>query len=129
MNRGQDGVDARGARRLEAWLLLWVLFLLIGAGQGLYRAIGYAPTARFDLLSRLGSFVLLWNWFRQHVVLPYRPPLGMDVGQLILAVWPVSFAWFLWKHERWRGLARLAFLYGSCAFPSVVALLIELLLD
>jgi hypothetical protein len=68
--------------------------------------------------------VLLWYWFAQQMA-PHQPRLVMDMGILIVILWFVLMPYYLWRHERWHGMLKVACLFalyvGSWVLSAVVS--------
>jgi hypothetical protein len=110
-----DAVEPEGSvhetPKRVAWVLLGGFFLVEAMAQAVYSAHGVEPSARFRLVTTAGSFLFLWFWFSRQLA-PHPLRLPMDMGVLVVLVWFVSFPYFLWRFEGWRGLRKLAALVG-----------------
>lgn len=115
-------------RTALSWILLSGFVLVTSLARGVYAAHDMDPSGRFQLLEVLGLLMLLWYWFAQQVA-PHRPPLVMDLGVLMAALWFVLVPYYLWRYERWRGLGTAAALFGLFAAGWAASLAAYLLLS
>ena len=125
--KGDDDAVGHPTRRLVAWILLGGFLLISGAARGVYAAHDTEPSARFELLFRGGLILLLWYWFVQQVG-PYRPKFPIDMGLFVAMLSFAPVPYYLWKYERWRGLAKVVGLGAVYALSLMCAGLIAFLL-
>ena len=105
-----------------ATLGLAVFFLIANLANALYAAHGLPPSGAFLLFWYLGSALVVTYW-----ILADSRRLGLpgsvDQGWFVLAVWPVSLVYHLFKTRRWRGAITLAGLVGLFALTYGISLL------
>ncbi|HKC12940.1 MAG TPA: hypothetical protein VKI41_12980 [Vicinamibacteria bacterium] len=102
----ESSTSAEAAPRLLSWILLSGFFLIADLAQVVYASHGVEPSARFHLVTLIGTWLLLWYWFAQQLA-PYDPKWPMDMGAFIIALWFVLMPYYFWRYERWRGLLKL----------------------
>ncbi len=125
--RPADGATTRefgDAARLVSWLFLVGYLLLSGMARGVYSSHEVTPSSRFEVLSVLGFTTFLWYWVKNEC-----GPRG--------ATFPIDFAWFmllfglvvapyyLWRYQRWRGLAKFGILLIAHAVAYFVSLAVH----
>jgi hypothetical protein len=115
------------AHRLLSWVLLSGFFLIADVAQAVYSSHGVEPSARFHLVTLIGTGLLFWYWFTQQVA-PYKPKLPMDMGAFILVLWFVLVPYYLWRYERWRGLLNVLGLGGVYLLAWVFSVVVYLAL-
>jgi hypothetical protein len=81
------------------------LLTVSGVARGLYSAQGLIPSARFELIERVGVLTFLWYWLIAQCR-PYRVTFPLDMGIFISALGFLILPHYLWRHERWRGLLK-----------------------
>jgi hypothetical protein len=99
-----------GLRRQPAfvsWAFLFSFLLLTGIAQGAYAASEQEPSGRFQLLTKVGFVVILWQWFTRQLT-AQRVHWSLDAGVLITLFWLILMPYFLWRYERWRGLLKIS---------------------
>jgi len=123
--RGAEASGALHPRRYAPWVFLAAFLLLTGLANGAYAASGESPSPAFQLITTLGSILLLWHWFSRQVA-PYRPAWPIDMGVFIVAVRFFAMPYYLWRYERWRGMLKILALFGMYLCSWAVSLLVWL---
>jgi hypothetical protein len=100
---------ARGWGSLWPWLFLISYIFLTSVGSVFHSAQGHGPSGPYELLARLGLVVLLWHWLTDQCR-PYRAAFALDMGMFIALVGVILVPYYLWRYERWRGVAKVAVL-------------------
>ena len=106
-----DVADSSWSQSVLSWILLGGFLFVCGLAEGVYAAREVEPSGRYVLLTTAGLLVLLWYWFSQQVA-KHKPRLMMDMGLFIVILWFILVPYYLWRYERWRGLAKVACLFG-----------------
>lgn len=91
------------------WAALGLLFVVANGAEALLALAGRQLEAGGVLLLNLAGLFLSWQWLETQCR-PYRQRWPLDMG---LFLWGAAFAvipYFLWRHQRWRGLRKLALL-------------------
>lgn len=122
----EDG--GAGVRKALSWTLLGGFLFIANFARGVYAAHESQPSDRFQLLTTLGFMALLWYWFAQQME-SHRPRLPMDMGVFIVVLWFVLVPYYLWRYERWRGLAKVTALVVLYAASWLVAVVTGFLLS
>jgi len=104
-----DVRPARGWGSLWPWLFLVAFIFVTSVGAVFYSAQGTRPALVYDHLVRLGLAVLLWHWLNDQCR-PYRAAFALDMGMFISLVGVVLVPYYLWRYERWRGVAKVSVL-------------------
>ena len=95
-----------------SWLFLVGFLLLLGAARGVYSAQGVTPSARFEGLAVLGFVTFVWYWIRQQCE-PHGVTFPVDLAWFMALLWFFLAPYYLWRSERWRGLAKFVMLIGA----------------
>jgi hypothetical protein len=106
--------DLRDATRALSWLFVVGLLFVSSAARAVYSSHGMEPSARFELLVASGWITFLWAWLREKCK-PYEATFPLD---LALFVWWTGFfvlTYYLWRYQRWRGLAKIAAILAAYA--------------
>ncbi len=115
---GEDS-HGNGTTRLLSWMLLGGFLFITGAARAVYSSHGELPSSRFELLANYGTLAFLWYWFSQEFR-GHRATFPLDMGLFLGVLWFVLIPYYLWRYERWRGLAKLLLLgvlhFGAWAF-------------
>ena len=105
-------MSATSVHRTLSWILLLGFMLVVAIARGAYVSHGAEPSGRFQLVATFGLLALLWFWFSAQLA-PYRPSLMFDMGLMLLVFWFVVVPYYMWRYERWRGVAKVAALCGA----------------
>ena len=118
-----DDSPSSGTTRLLSWMLLGGFLFITGAARAVYSSHGEVPSARFELLARYGALAFLWYWFSQEFR-ARRATFPLDMGFFLAVLWFVLIPYYLWRYERWRGMAKLLLLcglyFGAWAFSTAM---------
>jgi hypothetical protein len=95
-----------------SWLFLLGFLLLLGAARGVYSAQGLAPSARFEALGVLGFVTFVWYWIKQECQ-PHGVAFPIDLALFMSLLWFFLVPYYLWRGQRWRGLAKFAVLLAG----------------
>jgi hypothetical protein len=101
---------------------------VVGMARGVYLANEVAPSARFEALSLWGLYLIGWFWFRQQCE-PYGISFPLDIGWFLIQLWPILVPYYLWRGQRWRGLAKLAALLAAWLLAKVVGAIVPSVLS
>ena len=112
------------ASRGLSWLFLVGFLVLVGAARGVYSAQELPPSARFESLVFLGSVTFLWNWIRQQCE-PHGVTFPMDLAWFMVLLWFLLSPYYLWRGERWRGLAKFGMLIGAYVLSYVATVVVH----
>ena len=112
------------ASRGLSWLFLVGFLVLVGAARGVYSAQELPPSARFESLVFLGSVTFLWNWIRQQCE-PHAITFPMDLAWFMVLLWFLLSPYYLWRGERWRGLAKFGMLIGAYVLSYVATVVVH----
>ena len=112
------------ASRGLSWLFLVGFLVLVGAARGVYSAQELPPSARFESLVFLGSVTFLWNWIRQQCE-PHGVRFPMDLAWFMVLLWFLLSPYYLWRGERWRGLAKFGMLIGAYVLSYVATVVVH----
>jgi len=104
--------------RASSWILLLGFMLITAMARGVYASHGVEPSARFEMLVALGQLALLWFWFTAQVAV-HRPRFMMDMGLMLMLFWFIVIPRYMWRYQRWRGLAKV-FGLGLAYVASIV---------
>jgi hypothetical protein len=124
----RDDAELEGAQKILSWLFLLSMILLTGVAKGIYASQGLAPSLRFEFLSVLGTFIFFWFWIRKECE-PCGATFPMDFGWFVGIAGPVVALYYLWRYQRWRGLAKLAALVLAYVASLVVGGVTRVLLS
>jgi hypothetical protein len=113
--------------RLQTWLLLGGFFLISHMAMVVYDAFDQTPSLQFLWLFRLGILVLFWYWLSAQCR-PHGQSFPMDMGMLLYAANFVLAPYYMWRTQRWRGIAKLAGVLGLYVLSYVIAELFGALL-
>lgn len=102
--------ESESAQKILTWAFLAAFVLLVSVGRGVSEATG-AELAHLDLLASWGFNWLGWHWIVAQNR-PHRATYALDTGWLTMLAWAPVAAYFLWRFERWRGLAKVALVLG-----------------
>ena len=95
-----------------SWLFLIGFLLLLGVARGVYSAQEVTPSARFEGLAVLGFVTFVWYWIRQQCE-PHGVTFPVDLAWFMALLWFFLAPYYLWRSERWRGLAKFGMLIGA----------------
>ena len=112
------------ASRGLSWLFLVGFLVLVGAARGVYSAQELPPSARFESLVFLGSVTFLWNWIRQQCE-PHGVTFPIDLAWFLAVLWVLLAPYYLWRGERWRGLAKFGMLIGAYVLSYVATVVVH----
>jgi hypothetical protein len=112
------------ASRGLSWLFLVGFLVLVGAARGVYSAQELPPSARFESLVFLGSVTFLWNWIRLQCE-PHGVRFPMDLAWFMVLLWFLLSPYYLWRGERWRGLAKFGMLIGAYVLSYVATVVVH----
>ena len=98
--------------------------MLVGAARGVYSAQELPPSARFESLVFLGSVTFLWNWIRLQCE-PHGVRFPMDLAWFMVLLWFLLSPYYLWRGERWRGLAKFGMLIGAYVLSYVATVVVH----
>ena len=112
------------AHKALAWLFLVGLLLISSAARGVYSSQGVAPSARFELLERIGLLSFIWFWVRAQCR-PYRVAFPMDLGLFLAGLWIFILPHYLWRCERWRGHLKCAAIAGAYVVAYLLSIAIH----
>ena len=105
-----DGV--RRATQTLSWVFVLGFLILVGIARGVYSAHELPPSARFELLAFVGYLTFVWHWIRQECE-PNGVTFPMDLAWFMSLLWVVLAPYYLWRGQRWRGLAKFAVLVAA----------------
>jgi hypothetical protein len=100
---------ASGWGSVWPWVFLVAFIFMTSAGAVLQSAQAVPPSGYLDVLSRIGMVFLLWYWLKDQCR-PYRASFALDMGMFIAVFGVLLVPFYLWRYERWRGVAKLAVL-------------------
>jgi len=104
-----DSPPARGWGSLWPWFFLIAFIFVTSVGTVFCSALGVRRALAYDLLVYLGHAVLLWHWLTDQCR-PYRAAFVLDMGMFIALVGVILVPYYLWRYERWRGVAKVSVL-------------------
>jgi len=110
-----------------SWLFLLGFLLLVGAARGVYSAQGVSPSARFEALGVLGFVTFVWYWIRQQCE-PHGVTFPVDLAWFMALLWFLLAPYYLWRGERWRGLAKFGVLVAAYVLSSLVNVVVHYVL-
>lgn len=118
--------DAAAAKIL-GWTFLLGCLALDAIGQALYTASGADPSPRFKFVMSWAFTTFLWSWLRSQCR-PHRGTFPLDLWLFLFGAWPVVLPYYLWRHERWRGLGKCALVLAACAASAAATFLLAAML-
>ena len=132
MNHGSTSAKSTDAglgqvSRGPSWLFLVGFLLLLGAARGVYSAQGVTPSARFEGLAVLGFVTFMWYWIRQQCE-PHRVTFPVDLAWFMALLWFFLAPYYLWRGERWLGLAKFGILIGAYVLSYVATVVVQYVL-
>ena len=119
--------DVARVSRILGWLFLLSFMLLTAIAEGVYAAHGIAPSDRFQFLTILGVLVFVWYWIRTQCE-PCGATFPLDFGWFVGMAAPIVAPYYLWHHQRWRGLAKIGILFLAYVMTYVVAIVTSVVL-
>ena len=105
-----DGM--RSATQTLSWVFLLGFLILVGIARGVYSAHELPPSARFESLAFVGYLTFVWYWIRQECE-SNAVTFPIDLAWFMSLLWVVLAPYYLWRSQRWRGLAKFAVLLAT----------------
>jgi hypothetical protein len=88
------------------------LFLLVVNGVGVaYWAADVEMSAGLQLLLRALAIVVFWKLLEAECS-PYRTTFPLDMGFFLYATSFAALPYYLWRTQRWRGIAKTVLVIG-----------------
>lgn len=128
--RGGDADHGHGQQELNkvarvvSWIFLVGLLFLASAARGIYSSHGAAPSARFELLVTVSFGTFLWFWLKEQCR-PYRTSFPLDIGFFVWWAGVVVIPYYLWRYQRWRGVAKLGVILSAYAAAYLFSLVVH----
>lgn len=126
-NESSDAAEVALVARILSWLFLLGFLLIIAVARGIYSSHDAEPSQRFNLVFVLGFMTFMWYWLTEQCR-PYRASFPLDIGWFLSGLWVILAPYYLWRYQRWRGLAKFVILLAAFAMMYPVTLVVHFLL-
>jgi hypothetical protein len=100
-----EEADLVPVSRLLSWAFLLGHILLVAGARGAYAAYGLTPSAPFEILATLGLMTFIWYWVTQECE-RCGAAFPLDFAWFLAILWFALVPYYLWRFQRWRGVAR-----------------------
>jgi hypothetical protein len=100
-----EGADLVPVSRLLSWIFLLGHILLVAGARGAYAAYEITPSAQFEILAILGLMTFVWYWVTQECE-RCGATFPLDFAWFLAILWFVLGPYYLWRFQRWRGVAK-----------------------
>jgi len=80
--------------------------------------------ARFELLVTVSFGTFLWFWLKEQCR-PYRTSFPLDIGFFVWWAGVVVVPYYLWRYQRWRGVAKVGVILSAYAAAYLFSLVVH----
>jgi hypothetical protein len=116
--------DLARANAALSWLFLVGFLIVIGIARGVYSANEVLPSARFESLVFVGFLTFVWYWIKQQCE-PHGVTFPVDLAWFMAILWMFLAPYYLWRVQRWRGLAKFSVLVAGYVLSYVTSLAVH----
>ena len=103
-----------------SWIALGLFFLGVNAAEALLALGDASLESGATFILRFVSLFLLWQWLESECR-PYRQTYPLDIGMFLYAAGLGLIPYYMWRNQRWRGVLKIAGLFGLWGATYLIA--------